>query len=331
MICLDADVLKQCFEDRIFAIFDGGDNKKNLSAHCRELLTEQIKTWHDLRKAYEFLKNIKIRDLPCKGFSVRIQHNPGRVKSSTANVDNARINSRPCFLCLQNLPEAQKGILYRRTYLILCNPAPVFPSHLTIVLLDHHPQSILDNIDTFLNLSRDLGNRWTILYNGPKCGASAPDHLHFQAIPSGLLPIEKEILEEKNLTQVRTSENVSIFLTKNLGREAITIEGHDTTAIADELIEILTNMKKMPQADEEPMINVACFYDNERYRLLVFPRARHRPEAFFKEGNERIVVSPAVIEMCGVIVTPAEKDFERLDAPTVEGIYREVSLLRSVV
>lgn len=256
---------------KIFAILDEEKDANSLTELCSELLAEQIKTWHDLRKAYEYLKDIKARDLPCKGSSVRIQHNPGRVKSSTANVDNAHINSRPCFLCLNNLPEAQKGILYRSTYLILYNPAPICHSHFTIAHLYHRPQSILENIDTFLNLSHDLGERWTILYNGPRCGASAPDHLHFQAIPSGFLPIEREILEEKNLTQVKIYENVRILHAKNLGREAITIEGHDTTAITDELVEILTNMKIMVKTDEEPMMNIACFYNNEKYRLLVFP------------------------------------------------------------
>jgi len=313
-------------DKNIYAAFAGDNNSTNLSGLCLELLSEQKKTWLQLREGYESLKNVRTREIPCDGFSVRIQHNPGRIRSTTADVGDNHISNRPCFLCLNNLPEAQKGILYRNAYLILCNPAPVFSSHLTISCLDHRPQAIVDHINTLLQLTGDFGDRWTVLYNGPKCGASAPDHLHFQAIPSGLMPIEKEILEEGNLTRITKADSVRISCAKGLGRETIILEGDDPLAVANVFSGMLAALKEVLYAEEEPIINIAGFYGNGKWRLLVFPRARHRPEAFFREGEDRVLVSPAVIEMCGIIITPVEKDFEKLDASTLDGIYREVSL-----
>lgn len=312
--------------DKIYAVYDAIENPKGLPELCLELLSEQKKAWMQLREGYESLKNVRIREIPCDGFSVRIQHNPGRIRSTTADVEKKAINERPCFLCLNNLPDAQKGILYWNSYLILCNPSPVFPSHLTISRLKHQPQAIAEHLDTILRLAGDFGDRWTILYNGPKCGASAPDHLHFQAVPSGQMPIEKECLEQKNLIGIAGVDNVNILRAKGLGREIIIIEGDDPAYIASMFKGILTAMKKILHTDEEPMVSTAVFHKEGRWRLLVFPRAKHRPYAFFRQDNKRILVSPAVIEMGGVIITPMEKDFEGLDASDVEGIYREVSL-----
>ena len=316
---------------KIYATYDAREGSKSLSGLCLELISEQKKAWLELREGYESLKSVRTREMPCDGFSVRIQHNPGRIRSTMADVAEKAINGRPCFLCLNKLPEAQKGILYRNTYLILCNPAPVFPFHLTISRLNHHPQTITEHIDIILRLAGDFGDRWTILYNGPKCGASAPDHLHFQAIPYGQMPIEKECLEEKHLTSIAMVNGVSILRAKGFGREIIIIEGDDPAYIGSVFRGILAAMKKDLHTDEEPMVNIAVFHKEERWRLLVFPRAKHRPDTFFKEGKDRVVVSPAVIEMGGVIVTPVEKDFEGLYASDVEGIYREVSLKAGIV
>ena len=86
---------------------------------------------------------------------------------------------------------------------------PVFSPHFTVSHLDHRPQAIAEQIDAFLRLMADFGSGWTVLYNGPRCGASAPDHLHFQAVPSGQMPIEKEILEKKRLALITPVDGVS--------------------------------------------------------------------------------------------------------------------------
>jgi ribosomal protein S18 acetylase RimI-like enzyme len=308
---------------KIHARFGAG---KNLPELCVDLLSEQKKTWFDLRKGYESLKQIQERALSCSGFSVRLQYNPGRIRSSTAEVSQEKINERPCFLCLDHLPESQKGILYKNDFLILCNPMPVFPSHFSISHLDHRHQAIDEHIGPLLQLAADYGDGWIVLYNGPRCGASAPDHLHFQIAPSGKMPIEKEILEEKRFLLIKQAEGVLLYRTMDLGRELILLEGKEPLAVESVFKKYLNALQKALKIDIEPMINIVGFYQGTKYRLLIFPRQKHRPEAFFKTGEERVVVSPGVIDMGGLLITPMERDFKRLNQSTVESIYKEVSL-----
>ena len=316
--------------EKIHSLFRGLE-KKSLPALCLELLSEQKKQWEGLRDGYESLKAIRERDIACNGFSVRLQHNPRRLRNSLAGTGEKGVSGQQCFLCLDHLPEGQKGILYRDEYLILPNPMPVFPSHFTVSHLDHRPQDITEPIDTFLHLMADFGPDWAVLYNGPKCGASAPDHLHFQAVPSGQMPIEAEIREEKRLALVTRIDEVVLYRLRNLGREVIVLEGYESTAMKGMFIRFLKALRNVLALDEEPMMNVAGFHNPKKWRLVIFPRRKHRPDAFFREGANRVVVSPGVIDMGGVIITPVTKDFDRLDATAVEGVYREVSLERKIV
>ncbi len=296
-----------------------------------ELLSEQKETWPDLAQGYESLKDVMAREIICNAFSVHVQHNPGRIKSTLANVGDKNVNERPCFLCLNNLPKDQKGVLYQNKFLVLCNPMPVFSGHFTIAHLIHQPQSITEHIDIFLQLMSDFGSHWSILYNGPRCGASAPDHLHFQAIPSGMMPIEKEIMDEKRRIQTVRIDGVKVSRAEDLGRELIIIEGNDPVGMTDVFKQIVAELKKVFNTDNEPMMNIIGSHDGQTWRAIVFPRAKHRPDVFFREGDARVAISPAVIEMGGVLVAPVERDFERLDASTVEGIFGEVSLKGEIV
>jgi ribosomal protein S18 acetylase RimI-like enzyme len=309
---------------------------KRLPELCIELLSEQKKMWPELREAYESLNEVMERDVHSRGFSIRLQWNPMRIKSSLADVAKKNGKGRQCFLCLDHLPEGQIGILYRSEYLILCNPMPVFSFHFTVSHLDHRAQSVAEHIDTFLQLSADFGSSWTVLYNGPKCGASAPDHLHFQIAPSGKMAIEEEIREKKRLILITQVADVSLYRVRNLGREVIILEGNDPMAVEAGFKEFLNALKKVLLTDEEPMLNMVGFYKEKRWEerkwcLVVFPRKKHRPSVFFREGNARIVVSPGVIDMGGLVITPLEKDFEKLDGAAVRGIFREVSLERKAV
>ena len=313
-------------KQKIYATFDGQKSLKSLPELCLDLLSEQKQEWLDLREGCKSLKSIRERDLSCRGFSVRLQCNPMRIKSSTADVGKKNVKERQCILCVDHLPDGQQGILYRNEYLILCNPMPVLSSHFTVSHLDHRRQAIDEHIDTLLQLMADFGSGWTVLYNGPKCGASAPDHLHFQAVPSGQIPIEKEIRREKRLTLMTQVDRVLLYHLRDLGREVITLEGDDPVAVGGTFKRFLNALKKVLLVNEEPMMNIAGFYKERKWRLMIFPRRKHRPEAFFRKGNARVVVSPGVIDMGGLLITPVKKDFERLDASAVEGIYREVSL-----
>ena len=311
---------------KVYAAFDEGSRVRSLPELCLELLAEQKKVWLELREAYESLKDVRERDVRRKGFPIRLQYNPRRIKNSLADVGEGNAKERRCFLCLDNLPEGQKGILYRSEYLILCNPMPVFSSHFTISHLDHRHQAVAESIDTLLQLMTDFGSDWMVLYNGPQCGASAPDHLHFQAGPSGKMPIEKEIQEGKRLTLTTRVDSVLLYHMSDLGREVIVLEGDDPMAVIRAFEDLLNALKKILLVSEEPMINIAGFWKERKWHLVIFPRRKHRPGAFFKEGDARVVVSPGVIDMGGLLITPVERDFYRLDAAAAEGIYREVSL-----
>ena len=311
---------------KIYSTFYGKETGKYLPGLCLELLSEQKKSWQELREGYESLKKIRERNLPCHGFSVRLQYNPGRIKSSAAVVERSDGNDRPCFLCLDHLPDVQKGILYQDRYLILCNPMPVFPSHFTVSDLDHHRQAIREHIDTLLHLMVDFGSGWAVLYNGPRCGASAPDHLHFQIVPSGRMPVEKGIRDKKRLDLITQVDGVFFYLLRNLGRAVILLEGDDPIPVRKGFKDLLDALKRVLSIDEEPMMNLAAYYEERKWRLVIFPRRKHRPDAFFREGDGRLVVSPGAIDMAGVLVTPVKKDFDRMDATTVRGIYGEVSL-----
>ena len=271
------------------------------------------------------------RNISCGGFSVLLQHNPGRIKSSLAEVGEKDRKQRQCFLCLDHLPEGQRGILYRSEYLILCNPMPVFSSHLTISHLEHRPQAISERMDIFLQLMIDYGSGWTIFYNGPKCGASAPDHLHFQAAPSGQFPNEKEIEEARRLTLVTRVEGVPLIVLREAGREVVMLEGDAPNEVSAAFRRFLRALKRVLVRDEEPMMNIVGNYHEKQWRLVIFPRRKHRPDIFFREGDARVVVSPGVIDMGGVLITPSRKDFDRLDAVAIASIYREVSLEGKIV
>jgi hypothetical protein len=315
----------------MFANFERGQNAKPLPELCMELLSEQKKTWRDLKQGYESLKNTRVREIICNGFSVRVQHNPGRIRSTLADVAEKNVNERPCFLCLNNLPEDQKGVLYHKEFFILCNPIPVFSGHFTIAHVTHQPQTITGHIGTFLQLMADFGSNWSVLYNGPRCGASAPDHLHFQVIPTGKMSIEEEVMDEKRLLRIARIDGVQVSRAQNLGREVIVLEGDDPVGMAGTFKKIVAELQNVSHADSEPMMSIACFHDRVKWRLMVFPRAKHRPDAFFREGDARVVISPAIIEMGGVLVTPVERDFERLDASAVEDVFGEVSLEGEIV
>lgn len=311
--------------EKVLSVYSGEKDDGNLSQLIAELFAEQLSVWHGLADSYQSLEATKEREINCNGYSVCLRYNPLRKKSIMAVIDKKSIGERPCFLCLANLPENQKGILYRDRYLILCNPMPALRSHVTITSIDHRPQCIEENFDMLFQLMTDLGSAWTVLYNGPECGASAPDHHHFQAVPSGILPIEYEAsIREKQRSIVR-SDGIDVYRIDNVSREVIVLKGKKRPTARSVFQNIVSHMKENPASDKEPMMSIAGIVKNDEQQILIFPRSKHRPEAFFRQGDDRIVVSPAIIEMCGVVMTPMERDFQRLTADNIETIYGEVS------
>lgn len=315
---------------RILASYHGAGKGARLSELCRSLVGEQHESWQRLKDAYEALRRLKTRAVPLAASSVFLYHNPGRLASATAPVGPKDVKERPCFLCLENLPAEQKWVLYRDEYRILCNPLPLFSHHLTIAHVNHRPQGIAESFDTFLALAADLGEEWVVLYNGPRCGASAPDHLHLQALPAGKLPVEGDLRKKATLGLISRRDDAALWSARALGRQALILNGSRPEAIGHMFSRLLAILRNTCGADDEPMMNLTGFYDRGSWVVALFPRQKHRPDVFFREGEERILVSPGAVEMAGVLVTPVERDFHRLDPASVAEIYREVSMDENV-
>ncbi|MGB2868513.1 MAG: DUF4922 domain-containing protein [Bacteroidota bacterium] len=310
--------------DKLFKTFRRGG--ASLSSLSLQLLEQQKRSWKTLAAGYASLEKIQIREIQCTGFSAWLQWNPGRIVSTGAKVDAKSIEARPCFLCVENLPKEQQGILYGEDFLVLCNPAPIFRQHYTISNLAHIPQSLEPFVHTFLNLAKDLSPGFTVFYNGPRCGASAPDHMHFQASPSGAIPVEKEALDPKRRVLLKNKGSVSKFLLQNYGRQVVVLESKDQSELENSFLNLLKVWKHAFGTVEEPMMNVLCSCTGRLWRLIVFPRRKHRPEVYFKKGDKQVLISPAAVDIGGLIVTPREKDFRSLDAKMVEAIFREVTI-----
>ncbi|MBN1474926.1 MAG: DUF4922 domain-containing protein [Syntrophaceae bacterium] len=298
-------------------------NKKPLASLCFNLIKEQRNNWPILDSAYQKLNNAHIRSINCGGYNVSLQFNPRRAVSSGAAIDAQSIKNRKCFLCLSHLPVEQKAINYHDNYLILCNPAPIFKNHLTISHINHKPQKISPSFADMLILAKDLAPEFIVLYNGPACGASAPDHLHFQAVPKNALPFIKEI---NALNPKREISEFKYYAGAQIGRSLLTLSGSNIDILSEQFIHLIKIAQKVLATKSEPMMNVLCTHENSTWRVIIFLRQKHRPEAFFLEGEKRIFVSPGAIDMAGIIITPMEIDFERLTSDIVGGIYRQVTL-----
>ncbi len=309
----------------VFASFNPASSNVELSKLCLQLFLQQQSTWQQMAEGYESLESVHVRELNCKEFAVKVQFNPKRIASTGANVNAAIISKRKCFLCLENLPKKQKGILYRNEYLILCNPFPIFSKHFTISNINHVPQDFIFSVDALIDLSKDLSPDFSIFYNGPECGASAPDHLHFQACPRRAIPVEWDAVDLRKRKRFYYKNHVAGFTLMNYGRTVIIIESSEKNQLLAFIRTMFNEWKKLLCLTKEPMTNILCSYQEDIWRLIIFPRQKHRPAIYFKEGNDQVLISPAAVDMGGLIVTPLKKDFLSVDAKLVEDIFVEVS------
>lgn len=294
-----------------------------ISEQVDELIYSQQGEWPLAKENYEALKNVRTKELSFRNFKVRIQFNPARIVSSSAKVDKKSIQDRKCFLCPANLPAVQKGIPFGEEYQILLNPYPIFPFHLTIPIKEHTNQTILSRFNDMLGLAKTL-DRFVIFYNGPKCGASAPDHAHFQAGNKGFMPIEKEwkILDKEIICM---QPGASIYFLKNYLRNTFVIESNNQECTRQLFNQIYAQLE-IPEGDEEPMMNVLAWYESGWWVVCVFPREKHRPSCYWAEGDRNILISPASVDIGGVFITPLEKDYEKITMQDVESILKEVTL-----
>jgi hypothetical protein len=302
------------------------------TARVGALAEYQRATWPLLAEGIAALAEVETKRVAVAESEVVIQHNPRRIRSTAAAVDKGSIEKRPCFLCAENLPPEEKGLAYGEEIGIFCNPFPVLNQHLTIVHRRHGEQAIAGNFELLMGLAADLAPDYFTLYNGPQCGASAPDHLHFQACSRDVLPIAQDLIAEMaadpahcEVCEAMPRDQFELFTMAGCGRSVIVLRGNNLEEMARWFYRIIDELPR-PDGHTEPMMNIVCTYERGTFTTFLFPRAKHRPASFFAEGDERLIVSPGAIDMAGIIVTPRHEDFARLDGARVEAIFAEVSL-----
>lgn len=293
----------------------------SLAVRAHELFERQLVEWPMMRAGAQALKTIQTRTIDVGEFSVRLQFNPGRIVSSGAKVDAKSIQERACFLCGRNLPPEQRAI-EAGDYDILCNPFPIFPEHFTIAHRAHQPQRIAGAIEMMLALAEGMSPRYTVFYNGPRCGASAPDHLHFQAGDRAFMPIEADVDRLKG-SAVFESGDAGIYIADSL-RPFIAVEGSTADGVSALCKRLVRSLASIVPSDDEPMMNMLAWHEPKRLRVVIFPRMKHRPSFYFADGDARILLSPASVDLGGVCILPVERDFDRLDADDLRRMFAEV-------
>lgn len=296
-----------------------------LSKEARELIRQQVGEWDLAARNYKSLDEVKVKSFDFGDYRISVQFNPARIVSSAAKVDALSIEARPCFLCQKNLPAVQRGLRFDDHYLILVNPFPIFPEHLTIPHQAHTDQRIAGNFESMLGLAAGLTD-FVIFYNGPKCGASAPDHLHFQAGLKGFLQIEEDFSKHNCCRKVRSEDAVTIYHWPGYQRGVITLKSSDKTALASIFNQIYNKLHIMQPDQAEPLLNILASFDRDEWLVHIFPRILHRPAQYFETGDRQILLSPASVDMGGVLITPRREDFMRISAPDITDIFSQVCM-----
>lgn len=300
-------------------------NNTRFDTECISFFQKQMHEWPAVNQRFTALQQqCKTKNLSVNECRISVQYNPARVQSAKAKTDKASIRQRPCFLCEANRPAEQTSLPILEGYQLLVNPFPILPVHFTIVSTRHRPQEILREFTAYQTLLDKLSG-FIVFYNGPKCGASAPDHLHFQAGSRGYVPIEADwkSVYESNL---KVSSH-GIFLLRQFPVPVFVIQTHrdnNATPIFRNLYQALNTDKAN---GEEPMLNLLGWQEeNGEQIILVFPRKKHRPDAYFYEDDRQISISPGAIDMGGLLIAINEQDYQKVTASTASHILKEVGI-----
>lgn len=318
---------------------------------------DQLSVWPLAAANFRALKNVETRSLTVGGLEVRLQHNPARIRSSAAKVDKASLQARKCFLCAENRPPEQRHLEFEgrkeRKYDVLINPYPIFPNHLVIARNIHTPQSIWHRMTDMTDLARHHPS-FTIFYNGPKCGASAPDHFHFQACPHGLMPLEADIDKNIDLMQasgetpealdyVTSVQDANLYHYGKFTRGVFVLTARTSKSMA-KLFYRLVDCLPQREDETEPMFNLLCWYRKStsqkllgishgrfgEYRAVLLARDKHRSHHYFSDGPDHLTMSPGCADMAGLFIVPNEDDYAKLNAPLLEEMLSEVSVSEAV-
>ncbi|MCL1868471.1 MAG: DUF4922 domain-containing protein [Paludibacter sp.] len=293
----------------------------SLNIKALTLLQSELETWDTARENFENLKNIEIKSLDFEGFSIEVHFNQSRVRSAAAKLDEKSISARQCFLCSENRPSVQRSINCGH-FELLVNPYPIFPQHFTVASKQHELQAIDGYFSDFMHFTKELSD-FVVFFNAAGCGASAPDHLHFQAGTKNFLPLIKDYknLKQKNAELIFHKNNFEIFLLKNYLRKVFCIETPNIES-AEQAFDFLTNNYPI----DKNKINLVASFESEKFFVFVFPRRTFRPKQFFAENEaDRLLISPGSVEMSGILITPIKEHFDKITKNDIISIYEQVS------
>ena len=304
-------------------------NLSPLTSHFSPLdrfFDRQLTLWPETRERYRELSHVETRELNVGTSTFEVQFNPARIRSTGATITKEAVAARPCFLCRKNRPEEQLMKIQDVDYELLVNPYPILPMHFTIPARRHHPQQIRGMYGEMIQLLVHYPELM-VFYNGPLCGASAPDHAHLQAGTSGILPLQKEWQRlSRNLTEVaRRGDDATLSVVEDYPCPTLVIRARNRRSSERMFASLYHALPKM--ADQsEPMMNIVAWRGDDEFISVVFPRKKHRPDCYFKTGDEQLLVSPGALDMSGYLITPRREDFERITPEAAEAILKECAL-----
>lgn len=284
---------------------------EDIFKHLDQCLEQQLAVWPAAKQAFDNLEQVQTRVLSSSGLA--LQHNPARIISTTAKVKPTETAVRSCFLCSENRPVEQIAFDAGDGFDLLLNPYPILREHFCVVSREHRPQKFMDCYEKMLQIAQQLEPGYMIFYNGPRSGASAPDHLHMQIGRSEGIPLVDKLRENE---PPQKDEPITI---QPFGFPVIVIKGSDPEKLRD----YISGMT-IYDGDYEPRMNVLSFNRDGQVITAIIPRSKHRPDCYYADEG-KILVSPGGIDMFGLVITPRKEDFESLTERQVLDIYRQVT------
>ena len=286
----------------------------------------QLRLWPETRERYRDLSHVHTRELNVGTSTFEVQFNPARIRSTGASISREALAARPCFLCKENRPKEQLAKIQDTDFELLVNPFPILPMHFTIPTRRHQPQQIRGLYGEMMQMLKHYPEL-TVFYNGPLCGASAPDHAHLQAGSSGVLPLQKEWQRlSRNLTLVaQQGEDSTLSVIEDYPCAAMAIKAKHH-AESESLFAMLCHAMLKAEGQGEPMMNIVAWRIDDELISVVFPRQKHRPDCYYATDDTQLLVSPGALDMAGLLITPRREDFERITPEQAEAILQECAL-----
>ena len=307
-----------------------GKTEEHSDGGLQRFFNRQLEKWDDAQRHYRDLAHVQTRELSYGDNTLKVQWNPARMVSTGAKIDKKTLAERPCFLCLKNRPLNQISKSVDERFELLINPFPILPTHFTIPAKKHLPQQIFEYYNEIHKLLKTYPEL-TVFYNGPECGASAPDHLHLQAGTSDVLPIQAGWQRLSRKLEVICTVNEQEYLAQinDFVCPAFVIKSrHESTDVSlfRKLYKVLDESRNSTLRKKEPMMNIVSWKQGDDFLSVVFPRKKHRPDCYYEEGDNQLMVSPGALDMSGLLITPRQNDFDRITPELAVDILRECSI-----